>query len=125
MMMTVLGEESNRAFQAEVQTTNAFRRVIHSSRRREIHLNCLPSDFLFPFTAVAAAAVVVMQTVFRGWEVGGLTKVGRCIGGWALPQKKCSKSEKVNFRFLASTYAEFHAEFKNGLIFWFRAFWKA
>ena len=59
MMMTVLREEeSNRAFQTEVQTTNAFRRVIHSSRRREIHLNCLPSDFLFPFTTAAAAFVV-------------------------------------------------------------------
>ena len=68
MMMTVLREESNRAFQTEVQTTNAFRRVIHSSRRREIHLNCLPSsdDSLFPFTAAEEAAG--MMIVSRGGQ---------------------------------------------------------
>ena len=37
--------------------------------------------------------------------------------GGVLPRKKCSKSEKVDFQVLDSTYAEFDAELKNGFLF--------
>ena len=40
------------------------------------------------------------------WLSGSWSKprLVECIGGWALPQKKCSKSENGNFGFLGSTY---------------------